>query len=160
MRCSNPLKLTFSGGNHPHYQLSFFFVLIFVSLFLLLLTGLYCELLAADKMKVLPAEKKEVLTYMKEHEDTMFPHSFSFSNSDGKQPEDRELFGDILSLLDELNLKSEDDDEPVPSDEKDDPQSTDAKRPNGSETPSDSSGDNGHPSNVVADSAVEVHDKV
>ena len=103
-------------------------------------------------MKVLPAEKKEVLTYMKEHEDTMFPHSFSFSNSDGKQPEDRELFGDILSLLDELNLKSEDDDEPVPSDEKDDPQSTDAKRPNGSETPSDSSGDNGHPSNAVADS--------
>ena len=100
---------------------------------------------------------------MKEHEDTMFPHSFSFSNSDGKQPEDRELFGDILSLLDELNLKSEDDDEPGPSVEKDDPQSTDAKRPNGSEntqTASDSSGDNGHPSKVVADSAVEVHDKV
>mmetsp|Transcript_3887 Transcript_3887/g.9103 ORF Transcript_3887/g.9103 Transcript_3887/m.9103 type:complete len:1377 (+) Transcript_3887:260-4390(+) len=125
--------------------------------------GLYCELLAADKMKVLPADQKEVLTYMKEHEDTMFPHSFSFSNSDGKQPEDRELFGDILSLLDELNLKSEDDDEPGPSVETDDPQSTDEKRPSGSEntrTPSDSSGDNVHPSKDVADSAVEVHDKV
>ncbi len=114
-------------------------------------------------MKVLPADQKEVLTYMKEHEDTMFPHSFSFSNSDGKQPEDRELFGDILSLLDELNLKSEDDDEPGPSVEKDDPQSTDEKRPSGSEntrTPSDSSGDNVHPSKDVADSAVEAHDKV
>ena len=131
--------------------------------------GLYCELLAADKEQALPAEKKEVLTYMKEHEEEMFPPSFSFSTPDGKQPEKRELFGDILTLLDELDLKSEDVDEsdvPVEKNKnKTDPlKNGDAKRPSeNTRAPSDSSGDNSHPSKDIADgtdNTVEVHEKV
>ena len=97
----------------------------------------------------------------------MFPPSFSFSTSDGKQPENRELFGDILTLLDELDLKSEDDEEPDLSVEKnkDDPlQTDDEKRPSeNTRAPSDSSGDNSQPPKDIADSAtkaVELHEKV
>jgi len=133
-----------------------------INIFPLLLAGLYCELLAADKEKALPAEKKEVLTYMKEHEEEMFPPSFSFSTPDGKQPESRELFGDILTLLDELDLKSEDADETDLPVEKN--KTVDAQRPSeNTRAPSDSSGDNSHPPRVIADdtkNVVEVQDKV
>ena len=157
---------TFHSANIVAHTISFLF-LYTVFLLPLQLAGLYCELLAADKEKALPSEKKEVLTYMKEHEEEMFPPSFSFSTSDGKQPENRELFGDILTLLDELDLKSEDVEEPDLSVEKnkDDPlQTDDGKRPSeNTRAPSDSSGDNGHPPKGIADSAsnpVEVHEKV
>ena len=104
---------------------------------------------------------------MKEHEEEMFPPSFSFSTTDGKQAENRELFGDILTLLDELDLKSEDIDEPDHSVEKnkDDPlEAVDAKRPSeNTRAPSDSSGDNSHPPKDIANGAentVKVQDKV
>jgi hypothetical protein len=124
--------------------------------------------LAADKERALPAEKKEVLTYMKENEEEMFPPTFAFSTPDGKQPEDRELFGDILTLLDELDLKSDDFDEPVKNENlhlsivaKPKKQSADAKRSReNTRPPSDSSGDNGHPSKDIAERTVEVVDKV
>jgi len=70
--------------------------------------GLYCELLAADKARSLPSEKKEVLDFMKENEEEVFPPTFEFSTPVGKRGQERELFGDILTLLEELDLKSED----------------------------------------------------
>ena len=104
---------------------------------------------------------------MKENEEEMFPPSFSFSTSDGKQPENRELFGDILTLLDELDLKSDDVDEsdlPVEKNMTDPLKNGDAKRPSeNTRAPSDSSGDNSHLSKDIAggaDNTVKVDDKV
>lgn len=101
---------------------------------------------------------------MKEHEEEMFPPSFSFSTPDGKQPENRELFGDILTLLDELDLKSEDVDESDLPVEKNKNKTDPLQRPSeNTRAPSDSSGDNNHPPKDIADGAdntVEVHDKV
>lgn len=45
---------------------------------------------------------------MKENEEEVFPPTFEFSTPVGKRGQERELFGDILTLLEELDLKSED----------------------------------------------------
>lgn len=88
--------------------------------------GLYCELLAAQKDGSLAQEKKEILDYMQENEDEVFPPSFDFSTPGGKRTEKRELFGDILTLLDELNLKGGD--SPKPNAKEDPKQETEQTR--------------------------------
>ena len=74
--------------------------------------GLYCELLAQDKEGHLTKDKKEVLTFFKENEHAVFPPTMEFSLPCG-QSETRELFGEILTLLHELDLKKAELDEPI-----------------------------------------------
>ena len=73
--------------------------------------GLYCELLAQDKKGLLSKDKKEVLNHFKTHEDQVFPRTFKFIRPHGQKSEDKELFGEILTLLDELDLKTVEADE-------------------------------------------------
>ena len=51
---------------------------------------------------------------MKENEEEVFPPTFDFSIPGGKPGQKRQLFGDILTLLDELDLKNENSDEVTP----------------------------------------------
>mmetsp|Transcript_27328 Transcript_27328/g.40396 ORF Transcript_27328/g.40396 Transcript_27328/m.40396 type:complete len:986 (-) Transcript_27328:398-3355(-) len=69
------------------------------------LLGLYCELLALERNNKLAPRKKEVLDFMKENQDQVFPRTIKYITSSGKV-ETRECFGDILSLLTELDLSN------------------------------------------------------
>jgi len=77
--------------------------------------GLYCELLAADKDGSISKEKKKVLNYFRDNEKQVFPPNFEFSTPGGKRTENRVLFGEVLTLLDELNLKGVGDAEEKPA---------------------------------------------
>lgn len=63
--------------------------------------GLYCELLAQEKLNLLTQDKKEVLDFFKANKHQVFPPTFAYSTPNG--PETRELFGEILTVLEELN---------------------------------------------------------
>lgn len=69
--------------------------------------GLYCELLAQEKEGMLNKERKEIVTYFKQNQNEVFPPTVKFSTPNGSH-ETRELFGDILKLLGELNLATSD----------------------------------------------------
>lgn len=68
--------------------------------------GLYCELLAMEKLNLLTKDKKEVLDFFKSNKHQVFPPTFSYSTPNG--PETRELFGEILTVLDQYNLVEDD----------------------------------------------------